>query len=100
MRPGVDVSEIIRSQRRASLGTLEELSHATYAGADPGGPEELAWSLVVDSMIFAAEAELRWLDQSEQRLARHPEHALALELSTDKPKRGRPAKDHASDPGA
>jgi hypothetical protein len=29
---------------------------------------ELAWSLVVDSMIFAAEAEVRWLDHCETRL--------------------------------
>ena len=43
-------------------------------------------------MIFAAEAEVRWLDHTEQRLALHPQHAMALELSTEKPKRGRPAR--------
>ena len=64
--------------------------------ANPDGPEELAWSLVVDSMIFAAEAEVRWLDHTEQRLALHPDHAMALELSTERPKRGRPAKAEAS----
>ena len=69
------------------------LNRAKYAGASPDGPEELAWSLVVDSMIFAAEAEVRWLDHSEQRLALHPDRAMALELSTEKPKRGRPAKE-------
>jgi hypothetical protein len=46
-------------------------------------------------MIFAAEAEVRWLDHTEQRLALHPEHAMALTLSADRPKRGRPAKDPA-----
>ncbi len=30
----------------------------------------LAWLLVLDSMIFRAEAEVRWLDHSETRLAR------------------------------
>ncbi|GAA3768020.1 helix-turn-helix transcriptional regulator [Microbacterium kribbense] len=89
--PGVDVTAVIQSQRRASLAQLQELNRAKYAGADPDGPEELAWSLVVDSMIFAAEAEARWLDHTEQRLALHPRHALALELSTERPKRGRPA---------
>jgi DNA-binding PadR family transcriptional regulator len=88
--PGVDVGEVIQTQRAASLRQLQELNRAEYAGAD--GPEGLAWSLVVDSMVFAAEAEIRWLDHTEQRLAQHPRHALALELSVDKPKRGRPAR--------
>ena len=90
--PGVDVADVIQTQRAASLAALQELHRAKYAGADPDGPEELIWSLVVDSMIFAAEAEVRWLDHTEQRLALHPRHAMALALSDEKPKRGRPAK--------
>ncbi|APZ33464.1 transcriptional regulator [Microbacterium aurum] len=89
--PGVDVAAVIQTQRAASLRQLQELNRAKYAGAGVDSPEELAWSLVVDSMIFAAEAEVRWLDHTEQRLALHPQHAMALELSTEKPKRGRPA---------
>ncbi|HKT56673.1 MAG TPA: PadR family transcriptional regulator [Microbacterium sp.] len=89
--PGVDVAEVIQRQRSASMAQLQELNRAKYAGSDPDGPEELAWSLVVDSMIFAAEAEVRWLDHTEQRLALHPQHAMALELSAARPKRGRPA---------
>ena len=90
--PGVDVDSVIQVQRTASLAQLQELTRATYAGGDADGPEELAWSLVIDSMIFAAEAEVRWLDHVEQRLARHPGHAISLTLSADRPKRGRPAK--------
>jgi len=93
--PGVDVSAVIQNQRRASLAQLQELNRAKYAGADPDGPEELAWSLVIDSMIFAAEAEVRWLDHTEQRLSMHPRRALELELSTERPKRGRPVKARA-----
>jgi DNA-binding PadR family transcriptional regulator len=89
--PGVDVTDVIQTQRRASLTQLQALQRTKYAGADPDGPQELAWSLVVDSMIFAAEAEVRWLDHTEQRLRMHPQHAMALQLSVDKPKRGRPA---------
>jgi len=89
--PGVDVTDVIQTQRRASLTQLQSLQRTKYAGADPDGPQELAWSLVVDSMIFAAEAEVRWLDHTEQRLRMHPQHAMALQLSVDKPKRGRPA---------
>ncbi|MCH6231309.1 PadR family transcriptional regulator [Microbacterium sp. CFH 31415] len=94
--PGVDVGEIIRTQRRASLAQLDSLRSASYAGGDRDSPEALAWSLVVDSMVFAAEAEARWLDHAEQLLAQHPDHALALELSTERPKRGRPARAEAS----
>ena len=94
--PGADVAGIIRTQRRASRDRLEGLQRARYGGANPEGPEQVAWSLVVDSMVYAAEAETRWLDHVEQRLALHPDHAMALELSTDKPKRGRPAKGEAS----
>lgn len=96
--PGVEVADIIQTQRRASLAQLQELNRAKYAGENADGPEELAWSLVVDSMIFAAEAEVRWLDHSEQRLAMHPDHAMALALSTEKPRRGRPTKAEASHP--
>ncbi len=93
--PGVDVEAVIQTQRRATLAQLQELNRAKYAGASPDGPEELAWSLVIDSMIFASEAEARWLDHTEQRLRQHPQHALELELSTERPKRGRPAKTRA-----
>ncbi|MCK6080021.1 PadR family transcriptional regulator [Microbacterium sp. EYE_5] len=90
--PGVDLAAVIQRQRSASLRQLQELNRAKYAGANPDGPEELAWSLVVDSMIFAAEAEARWLDHTEHRLAQHPHRTMGLELSTETPKRGRPAK--------
>ena len=36
----------------------------------PEGPDELAWSLVLDHLIFAAEAEVRWLDHVESRAGR------------------------------
>ena len=98
--PGVEVAAIIQTQRRSSLAQLQELNRAKYAGASPDGPEELAWSLVVDSMIFATEAEVRWLDHSEQRLALHPHRAMALELATDRPKRGRPAARRGQLPSA
>ena len=93
--PGIDVTSVIQAQRHASLDRLQELQRAKDAGAHPDSAEELAWTLVIDSMIFAAEAEVRWLDHTEQRLAAHPQHWLELELSTDRPKRGRPTKSAA-----
>ncbi len=90
--PDVDVAAVIQAQRSASMRQLQSLQRAKYAGGDAESPEGLAWSLVVDSMIFSAEAEVRWLDHTEQRLALHPRHAMDLELETERPKRGRPAK--------
>ena len=89
--PGIDVREVIRAQRRASVAQLRRLADAqgTTAGTDA---EALARTLVVDSLVFAAEAELRWLDRAEERLAKHPGRAMALSLSTERPKRGRPAR--------
>lgn len=89
--PGVDVTAVIQAQRTASLDQLQSLNRAAYAG-ESGTPAELAWSLLIDSMVFTAEAEIRWLDHIEHRLKQHPQHALELELATERPKRGRPAK--------
>lgn len=89
--PGIDVTSVLEAQRSASLDQLDALQSARYPGAVADGPEELAWRLMIDSMIFAAEAELRWLDHTAQRLAEQPEHTRELELAAERPKRGRPA---------
>ncbi|SFR41853.1 DNA-binding transcriptional regulator, PadR family [Microbacterium azadirachtae] len=90
--PGVDLAAVFRAQRAASLARLQELQRSTSTATAPEGPEQLARALVIDALISTADAELRWLDQAEQRIAAHPQHTLALELSTDRPKRGRPAR--------
>jgi DNA-binding PadR family transcriptional regulator len=92
--PGVDVGHVIQVQRSATLRTLQELTKTKNDTEDPESSEDLAWLLVVDSLIFAAEAEVRWLDHSEARLARASAAGRAgpLPLSTEVPKRGRPAK--------
>lgn len=91
--PGVDVAGVIRAERRAALARLEDLRRSRQDGGDAGTPEQIARSLVVDAMIFAAEADVRWLDHSQRALAAHPDHALALDLSSVRPRRGRPAKE-------
>lgn len=94
--PGVDAATTIHAQRAASLEHLETLRQARRTKRGEDGPEGLAWSLVVDSMIFSAEAEVRWLDHAAERLTGHPQHAMALELTAERPKRGRPAKSGAA----
>jgi DNA-binding PadR family transcriptional regulator len=93
--PGVEMAEVIRTQRAASAARLQSL-RTRGAGAEPqkDDAEDLARSLVVDAMVFSAEAELRWLDHAAARIARHP--VRALELSDERPKRGRPARIDAS----
>jgi DNA-binding PadR family transcriptional regulator len=73
--PGVDVGAVVQRQRSASMAALQDYTRLKRAGgpADPGssaGRGDLAWGLVVDSLVFAAEAEIRWLDHCEARLRR------------------------------
>lgn len=64
--PGVDVRAVIQAQRTATVRTMQEYTRAREAAKD-----DLSWLLVADSLIFTAEAEIRWLDHCETRLARH-----------------------------
>ncbi|MET0480612.1 MAG: PadR family transcriptional regulator [Microbacterium sp.] len=90
--PGVDVASVVQVQRRASLASLQALTRSKYAGGDADGPEELAWQLVVDSLIFQAEAEVRWLDHVESKLRRHAGHTMELQDVSELPRRGRPSR--------
>jgi len=76
--PGVDVGTVIQRQRTATMAALQDYTRLKRAGraASPARPDDMAWSLVLDSLVFAAEAEIRWLDHCEARLRRA---ALAAE---------------------
>src|SRR4051812_2307954 len=64
--PGVDVGSMIQAQRTATLRALQDYTRLK-AGSGDG---DLAWTLVIDSLVFAAEAEISWLDHCEARVAR------------------------------
>ena len=70
--PGVDVGALIQQQRTATMTALQDYTRLKRGGraAAPVGPDDMAWSLVLDSLVFAAEAEIRWLDHCESRLRR------------------------------
>lgn len=70
--PGVDVGAIIQRQRSATMTALQDYTRLKRSGraATPQEPADLAWSLVLDSLVFDAEAEVRWLDHCEARLRR------------------------------
>ena len=53
----------------------------------------LAWSLVLDSLVFDAEAEIRWLDHCEARLRR-----AAAEGTLVSPRRPAEAERHSTPP--
>jgi DNA-binding PadR family transcriptional regulator len=55
----VDVGQVILAQRMATMRTLQELTRSKRA------KDGTAQRLVLDSMIFKAEAEQRWLDHCE-----------------------------------
>jgi DNA-binding PadR family transcriptional regulator len=67
--PGVDVTSVVQTQRGATMLTLQELTRLKATSEDPLGAD-LAWRLVLESMVFQAEAEVRWLDHCEASLAR------------------------------
>ena len=66
--PGVDVPAVVQAQRSATMRTLQEYTRLK-ARADQ--PADLAWRLVLDAMLFQAEAEVRWLDHCEASLHRY-----------------------------
>jgi len=89
--PGVDVVSVVQTQRSSTMTSLQELTRLKLrAGADDG---ELAWSLVLDSLVFRAEAEIRWLDHCEARVALAATKRTAVAPVTPAPapagKRGR-----------
>lgn len=69
--PGVDVGAVIQGQRSATMAALQDYTRLKRdAQARQDEPAGMAWSLVLDSLVFAAEAEIRWLDHCEARLRR------------------------------
>lgn len=90
--PGVDVGTVIQQQRGATMKALQDYTRLKRqaAGATAAEPSDLAWSLVLDSLVFAAEAEIRWLDHCEARLRR-----AAVELDRRGP---RPTDDVSAAP--
>ncbi|WP_092199895.1 PadR family transcriptional regulator [Blastococcus tunisiensis] len=64
--PGVDVLSVVQTQRTSTMTAMQEFTRLKVRAAE----DDLAWSLVLDSMVFRAEAEIRWLDHCEARVAR------------------------------
>jgi DNA-binding PadR family transcriptional regulator len=69
--PGVDVGALVQTQRAETMRTLQQLTRLKIdAQRDTTPDSDTAWHLVLERLIFDAEAEARWLDHVEARLLR------------------------------
>jgi len=62
----VDVTNLLQRQRRASVEQLQAYTRRK-AQADP--QQDIAFLILLDALIFRTEAEIRWLDACEARIA-------------------------------
>jgi DNA-binding PadR family transcriptional regulator len=68
MRSGVaDVAAVVQRQRVATVRALQDVTRLKAAAESSG---DLAWLMMLDALVFQAEAEARWLDMCEARLAK------------------------------
>jgi DNA-binding PadR family transcriptional regulator len=95
--PGVDVGLVIQRQRTATMAALQDYTRLKRGGraAAPVDTGDMAWSLVLDSLVFAAEAEIRWLDHCESRLRRATLGRPAAATDAAAPATGRQAEREA-----
>ncbi|MBT2673609.1 PadR family transcriptional regulator [Streptomyces sp. SD31] len=70
--PGVDVREVVGAQRRHVAQALHDCvrRRAESLARAHEHPDEMARLLVLEQLVFHAEAESRWLDICEARLLR------------------------------
>ena len=98
--PGVDVQSVAQTQRTSTIKHLHDLTRLKQQvmrkqrNAEGHEPQEgvanhdLAWLLVLENLIFSAEAEVRWLDHVETRL--HRESLRPFHRSGGTPATSRP----------
>ena len=61
----VDVRQVVQTQRTDSMRALQDYTRLKAQA----NQQELGWLLVLEGLIFQTEAEVRWLDHCESRLA-------------------------------
>jgi DNA-binding PadR family transcriptional regulator len=67
-RDRTEAADVIQAERRSAVELLQEY---TRLKRDAPSNDDLGWLFLLDSLIFAAEARVRWLDSCEARLAAH-----------------------------
>lgn len=94
--PGVDVRAVVQTQRTATMRALQEYTRLKARDKETA---DLPWRLVLDAMIFQAEAEIRWLDHCETSLMRYPPPAPKPPSATPSPA-GAPDPEHSEVPSS
>jgi len=64
--PDVDVRDLIQRQRAAMISLLQAYTRRKAAAT----PDDVALLMMLDALIFRAEAEIRWLDACDARVSR------------------------------
>ena len=84
--PGVNVTQVVQRQRTESMRMLHEYTRLKVDGRESESADR-AWLLLLDSLIFQTEAEIRWLDHVEATVIRDSQHTgtPAVSASTDAP---------------
>ena len=65
--PSVRPADVIQAERRHGVELLQQY---TRLKRDAPSDADIGWLFLLDSLIFQAEARVRWLDACEARLAR------------------------------
>lgn len=68
-RDRAEAADVIQAERRSAVQLLQEYTHLKR---DAPGDGDLGWLFLLDSLIFSAEARVRWLDSCEARLGAEP----------------------------
>jgi DNA-binding PadR family transcriptional regulator len=82
--PGTDLHAVVQAQRTDTMRALQD--YTRLRRQHDGDGHDISWPIVLDSLIFATEAEIRWLDACEERLDRRatkPRRRSAVEDSVD-----------------
>ncbi|MEU0488115.1 PadR family transcriptional regulator [Nocardiopsis sp. NPDC006139] len=84
--PGVDVHALVDAQRAETLRGLQDYTRLKRTGGGNADPHhDLAWHLVLDALIFSAQAEMQWLDHVEARLTRAAGHRGSAPTAPSEP---------------
>ncbi|PWJ26443.1 DNA-binding PadR family transcriptional regulator [Branchiibius hedensis] len=79
--PGIDVRRVVQTQRTASMAQLRDLTRLKRSSDKHS---DIAWTLLLENHLFAAEAEVRWLDYVESTLTKGRVSARAA-ITSDAP---------------
>jgi len=90
--PEVDVRAVIQAQRVHTIKAMQDYTRlkaqameAAARGEAEPDRNDVAWQLVLDQLIFQAEAEARWLDHCETRLVRLASSGTGTETAAAAP---------------